>query len=191
MERPENSHKLYFIYAPLRPSLFNPSVLTQFWRKKNIIVEQGSAFNKTSLSVCCAVILLHHTLLLLHGPHLEEIQKCRNTEMQKYRNTEIQKHKMQSRYCTALYFCFTALISVGFGNVAPNTDAEKLYAIVMMLLGCEWQANSQLVLMFWVASRIEDSCKTFWSSPLMWSIHPPTHQPTTIWLSLSLFVVVT
>ena len=44
---------------------------------------------------------------------------------------------MQSRYCTALYFCFTALISVGFGNVAPNTDAEKLYAIVMMLLGCE------------------------------------------------------
>lgn len=44
---------------------------------------------------------------------------------------------LQSRYCTALYFCFTALISVGFGNVAPNTDAEKLYAIVMMLLGCE------------------------------------------------------
>ena len=78
--------------------------------------------------------------------------------MQKYRNTEIQKHKMQSRYCTALYFCFTALISVGFGNVAPNTDAEKLYAIVMMLLGCEWQAKAPLVLMFWVASRIEDSC---------------------------------
>ena len=100
--------------------------------------------------MCCAVILLHHTLLLLHGPHLEEIQKCRNKE--------IQKHKMQSRYCTALYFCFTALISVGFGNVAPNTDAEKLYAIVMMLLGCEWQAKAPLVLMFWVASRIEDSC---------------------------------
>ena len=51
---------------------------------------------------------------------------------------------MQSRYCTALYFCFTALISVGFGNVAPNTDAEKLYAIVMMLLGCESQANSHM-----------------------------------------------
>ena len=93
------------------------------------------------LSVCCAVILLHHILLLLHGPHIER------------RNTEIQKHEMQSRYCTALYFCFTALISVGFGNVAPNTDAEKLYAIVMMLLGCEWQANSH-VLMFWVGSRI-------------------------------------
>ena len=90
--------------------------------------------------MCCAVILLHHILLLLHGPHNER------------RNTEIQKHEMQSRYCTALYFCFTALISVGFGNVAPNTDAEKLYAIVMMLLGCEWQANSH-VLMFWVGSN--------------------------------------
>ena len=43
----------------------------------------------------------------------------------------------QSRYCTALYFCFTGLISVGFGNVAPNTEAEKLYTIVIMLLGCK------------------------------------------------------
>ena len=43
----------------------------------------------------------------------------------------------QSRYCTALYFCFTGLISVGFGNVAPNTDAEKLYTIAVMMLGCK------------------------------------------------------
>ena len=43
----------------------------------------------------------------------------------------------QSRYCTALYFCFTGLISVGFGNVAPNTDAEKLYTIALMMLGCK------------------------------------------------------
>ena len=66
-----------------------------------------------------------------------EIQVHRDTKTQKYEFTKIQRHKTQSRYCTALYFCFTALISVGFGNVAPNTDAEKLYAIVMMLLGCE------------------------------------------------------
>ena len=79
---------------------------------------------------------------------------------------------MQSRYCTALYFCFTALISVGFGNVAPNTDAEKLYAIVMMLLGCEWQANSHMSSCFGWAPEL-----TFWSSPLMWSIHPPPAAP--------------
>lgn len=44
---------------------------------------------------------------------------------------------LQARYCTALYFTFTGLISVGFGNVAPNTDLEKIFAICMMMLGCK------------------------------------------------------
>lgn len=45
---------------------------------------------------------------------------------------------MQSRYVTALYFTFTSLTSVGFGNVAPNTDAEKIFTICVMLVGCEY-----------------------------------------------------
>ena len=43
----------------------------------------------------------------------------------------------QSRYTTALYFVFTGLVSVGFGNMAPNTDNEMIFAIVMMLSGCK------------------------------------------------------
>lgn len=43
----------------------------------------------------------------------------------------------QSRYITALYFTFTSLTSVGFGNVAPNTDAEKIFTICVMLVGCK------------------------------------------------------
>ena len=46
-------------------------------------------------------------------------------------------HCHQSRYCTSLYFCFTGLISVGFGNVAPNTDNEKIFSIILMLVGCK------------------------------------------------------
>ncbi|CRL03250.1 CLUMA_CG016560, isoform A [Clunio marinus] len=42
---------------------------------------------------------------------------------------------IQSRYVTALYFTFTSLTSVGFGNVAPNTDAEKIFTICVMLVG--------------------------------------------------------
>jgi Ion channel len=30
------------------------------------------------------------------------------------------------------------LTSVGFGNVAPNTDAEKIFTICVMLVGCEF-----------------------------------------------------
>jgi hypothetical protein len=40
---------------------------------------------------------------------------------------------LQARYCTALYFTFTGLISVGFGNVAPNTDNEKMFGVFVMM----------------------------------------------------------
>ncbi|EDO47123.1 predicted protein, partial [Nematostella vectensis] len=42
---------------------------------------------------------------------------------------------MKSRYVTSLYFTLTSLTSIGFGNVAPNTNAEKLFAVAMMLVG--------------------------------------------------------
>ncbi|KAH8277967.1 hypothetical protein KR018_011255 [Drosophila ironensis] len=38
-------------------------------------------------------------------------------------------------YSTALYFTFTSLTSVGFGNVSANTTAEKVFTIIMMLIG--------------------------------------------------------
>ncbi|XP_066597714.1 potassium voltage-gated channel subfamily H member 6 isoform X4 [Prorops nasuta] len=42
---------------------------------------------------------------------------------------------IKSRYITALYFTFSSLTSVGFGNVAPNTDSEKIFTIIVMLIG--------------------------------------------------------
>lgn len=45
---------------------------------------------------------------------------------------------IKSRYVTALYFTFTSLTSVGFGNVAPTTDAEKIFTICVMLVGCKY-----------------------------------------------------
>ena len=45
----------------------------------------------------------------------------------------------QSRYITALYFTFSSLTSVGFGNVAPNTDTEKIFTIIVMLIGCKYR----------------------------------------------------
>lgn len=48
----------------------------------------------------------------------------------------------QSRYITALYFTFTSLTSVGFGNVAPNTDTEKIFTVCVMLVGCKFLESS-------------------------------------------------
>lgn len=46
---------------------------------------------------------------------------------------------IKDKYVTALYFTFSSLTSVGFGNVSPNTNSEKIFSICVMLIGCEYQ----------------------------------------------------
>ncbi|CAG2111451.1 unnamed protein product, partial [Medioppia subpectinata] len=41
----------------------------------------------------------------------------------------------QTMYITSLYFTMTCMTSVGFGNVAPETDNEKVFTICMMVIG--------------------------------------------------------
>lgn len=45
---------------------------------------------------------------------------------------------IKDKYVTALYFTFSSLTSVGFGNVSPNTNSEKVFSICVMLIGCEY-----------------------------------------------------
>ncbi|KAF5404428.1 hypothetical protein PHET_01908 [Paragonimus heterotremus] len=42
---------------------------------------------------------------------------------------------LPTKYITALYFTFSSLTSIGFGNVSPNTNAEKVFSIIVMLVG--------------------------------------------------------
>ncbi|CAH8658118.1 unnamed protein product [Heterobilharzia americana] len=42
---------------------------------------------------------------------------------------------IKSKYITALYFTFSSLTSVGFGNVSPNTNPEKIFSVCVMLVG--------------------------------------------------------
>ena len=60
------------------------------------------------------------------------------TEMHFYANDSTSGPTIKSKYITALYFTFTSLTSIGFGNVAPNTNMEKLFSIFAMMLGCEY-----------------------------------------------------
>ncbi|KAG1661762.1 Potassium voltage-gated channel subfamily H member 7 [Nymphon striatum] len=41
----------------------------------------------------------------------------------------------KAKYVTALYFTFSSLTSVGFGNVSPTTNTEKIFSICVMLIG--------------------------------------------------------
>jgi hypothetical protein len=54
------------------------------------------------------------------------------------RNTaDLSSNCRKSAYITALYFTMTSLTSIGFGNVAANSDLEKIFAVLMMLVGCK------------------------------------------------------
>ena len=39
-----------------------------------------------------------------------------------------------SKYLTALYFTMTCMTSIGFGNVAAETDNEKSFSCCMMII---------------------------------------------------------
>ncbi|XP_039862550.1 potassium voltage-gated channel subfamily H member 6 [Simochromis diagramma] len=42
---------------------------------------------------------------------------------------------VKDKYVTALYFTLSSLTSVGFGNVSPNTNSEKMFSICVMVIG--------------------------------------------------------
>ncbi|XP_046673581.1 potassium voltage-gated channel subfamily H member 2 isoform X4 [Homalodisca vitripennis] len=72
-------------------------------------------------------------------PHLQSkvgwLDILANDTHQFYLHNNTGGPSIKSRYITALYFTFSSLTSVGFGNVAPNTDAEKVFTICVMLVG--------------------------------------------------------
>uniref|UniRef100_A0A674MHF3 Potassium voltage-gated channel subfamily H member 5-like n=1 Tax=Takifugu rubripes TaxID=31033 RepID=A0A674MHF3_TAKRU len=43
-------------------------------------------------------------------------------------------------YISSLYFTMTSLTTIGFGNIAPATDGEKIFSVAMMMVGCEYSA---------------------------------------------------
>uniref|UniRef100_A0A673FVL1 Potassium channel, voltage gated eag related subfamily H, member 7 n=1 Tax=Sinocyclocheilus rhinocerous TaxID=307959 RepID=A0A673FVL1_9TELE len=53
-----------------------------------------------------------------------------------YNDTDLSSGpSIKDKYVTALYFTFSSLTSVGFGNVSPNTNSEKIFSICVMLIG--------------------------------------------------------
>lgn len=51
-------------------------------------------------------------------------------------------------YISSLYFTMTSLTTIGFGNIAPTTDGEKIFSVAMMMVGCKFS-------LFTVYSRLK------------------------------------
>eukprot|EP00111_Clytia_hemisphaerica_P018593 TCONS_00054981-protein len=52
-----------------------------------------------------------------------------------YRNQTRGGPSYSEEYISALYFIFTSLTTVGFGNISPNTVAEKVFSVIVLILG--------------------------------------------------------
>lgn len=48
-----------------------------------------------------------------------------------------QRISVASAYSTSLYFTMSSLTTVGFGNVSANTISEKVFSIIIMIIGCK------------------------------------------------------
>uniref|UniRef100_A0AAQ4P4G5 PAC domain-containing protein n=1 Tax=Gasterosteus aculeatus aculeatus TaxID=481459 RepID=A0AAQ4P4G5_GASAC len=46
-------------------------------------------------------------------------------------------------YISSLYFTMTSLTTIGFGNIAPATDGEKIFSVAMMMVGCKYSISTK------------------------------------------------
>ncbi|XP_070579996.1 voltage-gated inwardly rectifying potassium channel KCNH2-like isoform X2 [Ptychodera flava] len=71
----------------------------------------------------------------LHDPDIGWLGKLADSTAEFYKNGSTSGPSITNKYVSSLYFVLTTLTTVGFGNIAPTTDAEKLFSILTMLVG--------------------------------------------------------
>ena len=83
-------------------------------------------------------------LTTLRGRQIGWLEELARQTMEPYHNNT-GGPPIASKYITALYFTFSSLTSVGFGNVSANTNSEKIFSICIMLVGCKLCATKRII----------------------------------------------
>ncbi|XP_043104676.1 potassium voltage-gated channel subfamily H member 7-like [Puntigrus tetrazona] len=118
--------------------------LVRVARKLDRYSEYGAAV--LMLLMCIFALIAHWLACIWYAignvekPYLEhKIGWLDNLEVSLGKRCNSTEHcsgpSIKDKYVTALYFTFSSLTSVGFGNVSPNTNSEKIFSICVMLIG--------------------------------------------------------
>ncbi|XP_068701371.1 potassium voltage-gated channel subfamily H member 6-like isoform X1 [Montipora foliosa] len=121
--------------------------LVRVARKLDRYSEYGTAV--VVLLTCLFTLIAHWLACIWHGIGYEERENkfswinelSRQLNQHDPATNSTQSPSLTTRYITALYFTLSSLTSVGFGNVSPNTDAEKIFSVCVMIIGALMYAS--------------------------------------------------
>lgn len=122
--------------------------LVRVARKLDRYSEYGTAV--VVLLTCLFTLIAHWLACIWHGIGCAEAQNEFGwlKELSKQLSPEggnltanLTDLTISTRYITAIYFTLSSLTSVGFGNVSPNTDAEKIFSVCVMIIGALMYAS--------------------------------------------------
>lgn len=117
--------------------------LVRVARKLDRYSEYG--FAVVILLTCLFTLIAHWLACIWHGIGYSEKRNDMGWIQELTKNLNLNSNTtgpdLQTRYITALYFTLSSLTSVGFGNVSPNTDAEKIFSVCVMIIGALMYAS--------------------------------------------------
>lgn len=117
--------------------------LVRVTRKLDRYSEYGLAV--ILLLTCLFMLVAHWLACIWHAIGASEAQSeigwlallAKNTNKPINQSIPTNGPSLKTRYLTSLYFTLSSITSVGFGNVAPTTNNERIFSIIVMLMGGE------------------------------------------------------
>jgi hypothetical protein len=100
------------------------------------------------MTICFMVLLVTHAVActwFLIGSDFdpEDSYNCRsnvNVRCSWVQEQGLEHATNYRQYVASLYWSFSTLTTVGYGDISAVTSGEKLYAMIMMMLGVSWYA---------------------------------------------------
>lgn len=104
------------------------------YKLEEYIVTDTLTFFKDSIQLLATVLYLSHWMacIFYFVGDFESTTDPTNW----INNSGIYLDTTMEQYYSSLYWAFTTMTTVGYGDITPNTDNEKVFVMICMLIAC-------------------------------------------------------